>query len=1076
MRGLVLEGRTSELSFLRLAAVILVSGRNSGEAPDNDTAPERTYNIESVSGNATNDPWASKKAQSFSQKTPWFNPDVSVVPTQIAVASGFHHEPAPEWTSAENFDADLDLIMEILEADLSSETVDRAAFLSNETPTPRSNPDVSTVTAQVAGPSGCKRSHSVAERKPVAKKARCDTPQEPSREERRTLEDAFAALKGPATEGSDGSCTVVNCTQYPEQTEAANKTHVVSGDTSLMDSTDSAATSSGPPVSHTSQNQPLAGALEQTLGSSASTPGEENRQALTSGWPLTIASLFERSCSVPGKGGFTVCDAAQQLLLSPEGATAIQRWPSELTRTRARSDMANAPYLSSAWLLERLVLHNKVPAYCVQLQTALECYGYDNVSIADLSRRALDLAYTLKLLGKDDTSLQPRHSSQDPLISSRWAAEMVRDAFFRGRNPRPDFKSYLRSKVKIQKAGKLKLPVIQGRLRKKTTNILQLIKSLCSIERAINPQASLSSHPMSFTFFLNDVGTLIRNIRRKSTRGSKESTNNTGPPKVFNAKDGEVAGIVSKYKKLFKVDLAADVEAMLKATPEVNGPDLFNSAVKESYVPFDLLRPEGDPHNSYNLNAHCLLGSITALYRKLFEDTNGTSSLETAVSRENSDSNAFVSDANDGSSHFDVVRQYLLQPLPAADIESRLSVKDFDLLSAASDLLKLWKQDLNPSLDHSSLSTIPEQIAPLIRPYTLFGTPQWILAQLKHECCPEEHEWRRNELQFALDLCGHQSIDIKDVFAKASVLATAILTKREIPFENAIEKLKLSKTLKACLLAADIIHVALFQTWPKHQGVPEHIAKQIKYEVLPEHKECLQQCLAKREEWHPCSAIRLRRGGKAVFSDWLRIQMAKTSSMEDREDKHPLSFDRFWRDVECINEGNNPAIPAIASKYKVLFNRDIVKDLKLILEHAPQICYRNSFVKGIEEGYVPYCWAKLLTIPRWSGTTVNNNALCLLGAYVDYYLSLIGPTDATVFQGTLIEGDTILAQAVGQETLLSGNEDLLPKTALPKPEQQRTLLMAILNRAPAQKPIVAEVLSTEPPELHPVARYLLGRS
>eukprot|EP01053_Blabericola_migrator_P000723 Blabericola_migrator_1__722@NODE_117_length_13797_cov_16_424545_g105_i0_p1_GENE_NODE_117_length_13797_cov_16_424545_g105_i0NODE_117_length_13797_cov_16_424545_g105_i0_p1_ORF_typecomplete_len1316_score220_14_NODE_117_length_13797_cov_16_424545_g105_i0985013770 len=1168
---------------------------------------------------------------SHETSTPQFNPDVSTVRAQDAVASGSNSEAAPGWTSAESYDADLDLIMEIVKTDMSTRADSGAASLSYETLTPWWDPDViSAVTPQ--GPSGSERSHASVGGEPIVKKARCNTSYEPGSLLRaalnckdRTPVLAFAGWEGPATDGSQRHCNIVEPTQHPEETELDKaQQHVVAGDTTstvssdlkaastnpvhfkdwmnlsrvlgapraapaegaviietidcdagdagvildqevasftqpsvliadataltptlehipapvppadtnaaqqsdeevvpvgivqvtptpedqvLFGSVSGALTSLGSPVSNSSQDQILANASLTNISGcsehgarspSHSKPSCNEGSALerlaeapasTSG----MESLSRRSRRAPKKRMSAAYNAAQQLLLSHAGAKSIQKWLMHGMRSSSKKDLANAPYLSSAWLLERLVLHNKVPVYASELRAAFECYGYDNVPISDLFQRALDLSHTLKTLDKLDV---PRyHYVRESCTYTSWAAEIIRDAFFKGRRPRADLKTYLQSKIKAQNTGDIPLPTLSYRPRRVKGNKPKLYDDLRVIKRMLNLRALPTSYPLDFVSFFMDIVTFVdaeQHSRELMGESSPSTKKEPIRPKDVDAEYDKVVTIVTKYKNLFKIDFYTEVEALLKAAPDDNGPRLFESAVKEGYVPYNLLGFEPDEfrHKRYNFSAHCLLGSIAALYQRLFEDTDKTSDSKADGSPSRSDLDAMKTDAghstrNDGSSKFDVVQQYLLQPLPAADIESRLSVKDFDLLSAASDLLKLWKQDLNPSLDHSSLSTIPEQIAPLIRPYTLFGTPQWILAQLKHECCPEEHEWRRNELQFALDLCGHQSIDIKDVFAKASVLATAILTKREIPFENAIEKLKLSKTLKACLLAADIIHVALFQTWPKHQGVPEHIAKQIKYEVLPEHKECLQQCLAKREEWHPCSAIRLRRGGKAVFSDWLRIQMAKTSSMEDREDKHPLSFDRFWRDVECINEGNNPAIPAIASKYKVLFNRDIVKDLKLILEHAPQICYRNSFVKGIEEGYVPYCWAKLLTIPRYHSMAINNNALVLLGAYVDYYRSLFIPTDATVLPETSTPRHTTPAETIEKILLRSSTvkADLGPKPRLPQRVEQVVQLMAILNRAPAQKqftakvaPLRIELATTKPPELHPVARYLLGRS
>eukprot|EP01053_Blabericola_migrator_P002445 Blabericola_migrator_1__2444@NODE_1689_length_3994_cov_10_797046_g1095_i0_p1_GENE_NODE_1689_length_3994_cov_10_797046_g1095_i0NODE_1689_length_3994_cov_10_797046_g1095_i0_p1_ORF_typecomplete_len1192_score179_85_NODE_1689_length_3994_cov_10_797046_g1095_i04013976 len=777
-------------------------------------------------------------------------------------------------------------------------------------------------------------------------------------------------------------------------------------------------------------------------------------------------------------------DVLQKLLLSPEGAKSVQKFSVKepKRRTTVNPHMANAPYLSSSWLLERLELYNKVPAYVNELQTAFECYGYENVSIPELARKALDAAYTVKGLGHLHIPNQDLRCASSCAV---WAAEIVRDAFFRGRPLRPDLRSYLRNRLKCHNVERLELPMIQGHLGEGTRRSLtNLDNDFRRIQRAMNLKASIIRHPLSFTSFFTDVYTLLRhdcclrqtfNESSASTKTKKRSKATTCNSTNVDAKSNRVIAILTKYRKLFEIDLAAEVEALLNAAPEQSGPEQFRRAVREGYVPSDILRPKPvnpwepvNPSEKYTFSAHCLLGSIAALYRRLFETKPTISDLKTTDAETRSDLDTNDVRAKNRSLEQDVVQEYLLQPLPTPNTEGRLTAKEFDPLSAASEALKLWKQDLTPGPQHTPNAY---SALPLTRPVAPFGSPRWILAQLVHECGSGEKQWRPNELQFALDLCGFGFVNIKDAFARAVVLAATILAKREVPFNDANELLKLPRTVRGYALAADIIHAALCHAWPQRRDLTEYFTRRLKYEVLPQHKECLKEVMARRAQWHSQMSIRFQSGDKEVATDWSRLRTAKTASVGDVKPDHPLSFDQFWQDIVVITGSCAPVIPAIVSKYKVLFDQDIVEDLRSIQEQAPQICYSDSFVKGIEEGYVPYRYAELLTVPRKRTLMVNNNALVFLGAIVNYYISLVNPAAS---QEMLTRSDTEPPQKMSVIATLSSNNDLVFETTRPQPEEQRALLMAILRQAPTQKPAIARVLATDPTTLHPVAQYLLG--
>eukprot|EP01053_Blabericola_migrator_P006873 Blabericola_migrator_1__6872@NODE_347_length_9536_cov_48_697223_g279_i0_p1_GENE_NODE_347_length_9536_cov_48_697223_g279_i0NODE_347_length_9536_cov_48_697223_g279_i0_p1_ORF_typecomplete_len1172_score200_88Filament_head/PF04732_14/2_1e02Filament_head/PF04732_14/7_1_NODE_347_length_9536_cov_48_697223_g279_i0493564 len=803
------------------------------------------------------------------------------------------------------------------------------------------------------------------------------------------------------------------------------------------------------------------------ITSSVSTREGLNLKPLIYAQLQEVKSLLGLSDGAQLEGNSLAYSAARRLLLSPEAAKTILNIHRGRIRAGRNTNMANAPYLSSSWLLERLMFHEKVPAYLIELQTAFECFGYDNVKISDLSRRALDLAYSLKIMHRAHASDARHSSTQNASKYPVWAAEIVRDAFFSGRPLRPDFKTYLRNKLRIQNVGSLHLDGLRGQVPTEKGSMKSLKASLSMIKRVTNPRA-LTRHPLDFSAFFDDVFHIVttdQSVRRTDERGA--ASTNTQQPNVTKSKDvnaefDKVMAVVTKYERLFEVDIAAEVGAMLKEAPDRNGLELFESAVEEGYVPADLLRLENDTaQKRYTLKAHCLLGSITSLYRRLFEGANETSSLEPHGSQTTSDSEG-RSLARDGSVELDVVRKYLLQPLVTPS-KGELTPRDFDPLSASFSALALWKEKLKPS---SEILSIPKDLDPLISSSAPYGTPRWVLAQLMQGWRPREHQEHRNELQFAFGLLGYQPVDIKQLLARAFVLAAAIITERKIPFEDAINKMKLSKISQVYVLAADIVHAAFFQTWPQRRDLANYFGKQLKYEVLPQHEECLREVVAKREEWHPQKAVRTQKGDKEVVRDWSNILIAKKLYMEEMEDDHPLSFNRFLKDVEVITKGDSPALPEIVSKYKLLFDRDIVEDLKTIRTQSPQICYNKSLVKGIEEGYVPYGYAVLLTLTRSKGLMVGNNSLCLLGAYVDYFMSLVGPADTAVSQHLTVTASLSSDDAVDQTYPLSR----------PDQKEQRAQLKAILSRAPPQKLLSARIAVNELSTLHPVAQFLLARS
>eukprot|EP01053_Blabericola_migrator_P001866 Blabericola_migrator_1__1865@NODE_1507_length_4391_cov_65_276364_g989_i0_p1_GENE_NODE_1507_length_4391_cov_65_276364_g989_i0NODE_1507_length_4391_cov_65_276364_g989_i0_p1_ORF_typecomplete_len1174_score174_16Annexin/PF00191_20/61Annexin/PF00191_20/4_5_NODE_1507_length_4391_cov_65_276364_g989_i08704079 len=815
------------------------------------------------------------------------------------------------------------------------------------------------------------------------------------------------------------------------------------------------------------------------ITSSASTAGGVSLQPIICDQLQTSESLSGRSRNAQKKGMSMIYEAARKLLLSPRGADSIPRSSKRRTRTRTNTNMANAPYLSSCWLLERLLLHDKIPAYFAELQTAFECFGYSNVIISDLWERAMDLVCALKQWRRARVSIPPQFPANGA-ISPFLAVDMVQNAFFNGRSVRPDLKTYLRNKLKIQNAGSPKLPKVSGHPPWQKGDTRKLQGYLRVIKRVINPSA-VASHPLDFTVFFNDVSHLvITGHSLRKTVGESVALTDTKPSDAANSQDvntesDEVMAIVTKYKKLFNIDLAAEVEALSKRAPDDNGPKLFTSAIEEGYVPSNWLQPKLiGLRGVYSLEAHCLLGSIAALYRRLFENTDET--ICSGTRDEQGRSALDGSDASDESLELDVVQNYLLQPYVDVKHMGESTVKEFDLLSAAFETLVSWKQDPKPPPIAVHDDT-PENLVLFIHSSAPFGTPQYILTLLMNDCDPEGHQ-HHNELRLAFNVLGYQLVDLEHIFARALTLAAAIMAEREIPFNDAIEQLNLGKASQAHVLAADIIYAAFFRTWSQRRKLLGDFAKQCRYEVLPQHKVCLRDVMAKREEWHPHTVIRSRKGDRAVVRDWSDILVAKKSLMEEMEDDHPLSFDCFLRDVEVISKGNSSAIPAIFSKYKLLFDRDIVEDVRSIRTHSPQICYNKSFVKGIEEGYVPYRWAKLLTLAKPKRMTLNNDSLCLLGAYVDYFMSLVGPADSAVSQEMCSRRDTAVVQQINLSASVSSDDEVDQTHHPPRPdsEERRAQLMTILGRAPPQKPLTVKVPTTEPPKLHPVAQYLFERS
>eukprot|EP01053_Blabericola_migrator_P013387 Blabericola_migrator_1__13386@NODE_953_length_5905_cov_44_530319_g661_i0_p1_GENE_NODE_953_length_5905_cov_44_530319_g661_i0NODE_953_length_5905_cov_44_530319_g661_i0_p1_ORF_typecomplete_len1103_score185_72_NODE_953_length_5905_cov_44_530319_g661_i024725780 len=1097
MRGLVLDGTTFKISLLQAAAFVFVSGSNdpwSGGEPDNYSAPERT--------SANND-----------ESDPSFVMDLLNPDCPLGADSGtafLVHQTLASWFSPEV---------------ISTVTGQGAVPLGPKR-------DHSDVEGQPSMKKlRCSAPHELWGSSNAA-----------SSSEDRTLEDAFAAMETSAPQYCQTPSALATATDTAQQqTVSSGPSLTVSTDLSLAPLQDPSllfavcedwaslgawtesesplgvATTTRPcdtgcggaapvrPAEATAEQQPDENRRQPTrlIRNVTSMPRQEDQamsnlfpealpfsmdpdQGISQGHAWASSALHKAPStrhSEPCKEEKSaIYQAAKSLLLSPEGAEGVLK--ASLEESRLPFNTANAPYLSSSWLLERLARHQTSPYYLIELQTAFECYGHDNVSIPDLKQRALDLAYTLRQVRQRHVADSEPLKLRDEFLLLTAAADIIRDAFFSGRPLRPDLKTYLRNKLKTQHAGKYQLRAPLGLLRVQKGDLTLLDHDLRMIKRAIKLTPAIS-HPLNFIYFFTNVCTLVRydHCLRRRVEETRASRNKTKPPtfmgsKGADAKSSKIIPIVTQYKKLFNVDLAAEIGALLEAAPDLQGPYQFQDAAEEGYVPSDLLQLRlGHGCGWYTLNAHCLLGSITALYRRLFESTDKTNDLGTPTTSRNSGSDK--SCASDAKSKLNVVQRYLLQPLPTLDKEGTLNA-EFDLLSAASKALKLWKPELN---NFSNIPSIPYDIAFRLKLSSApFGSSQWILAQSLQELNPEGDQKRRKELHFALDLYGYQPVNIRDVFARAFRLATAVLKHCEVPLNDVTEQVRSLRSFRSCVatlqgyvLAADIIQAALFHTWPQHQDLTKYFARHIRYEVLPEHKKCLEEVLAKRQKLYPSMVIRFQKGHKQVRRDWLKLQAAKTLALGNVEDNHPLSFDRFWNDVAMINGGHSLAIPEIASKYKVLFDRDIVEDLRCIREKAPQICHSNSFARGICEGYVPYRYAQLLTILDWNTLMVNKNALLFLGAIVDYYMSLVGPADATAPRET----STTLARDIwGTETLSSNNEiNQDSKSARPDLEEEMAEMKAMLHRAPTQKRFTAGVAASDPvKKLHPVAEYLLGRS
>eukprot|EP01053_Blabericola_migrator_P002133 Blabericola_migrator_1__2132@NODE_1589_length_4221_cov_86_100144_g661_i1_p1_GENE_NODE_1589_length_4221_cov_86_100144_g661_i1NODE_1589_length_4221_cov_86_100144_g661_i1_p1_ORF_typecomplete_len1092_score181_19_NODE_1589_length_4221_cov_86_100144_g661_i11263401 len=1086
MRGLVLDGTTFKISLLQAAAFVFVSG--------------------------SNDPWSGGEPDNYS---------------------------APERTSANNDESDPSFVMDLLNPDCPLGADSGTAFLVHQTLASWFSPEViSTVTGQGAVPLGPKRDHSDVEGQPSMKKLRCSAPHElwgssnaASSSEDRTLEDAFAAMETSAPQYCQTPSALATATDTAQQqTVSSGPSLTVSTDLSLAPLQDPSllfavcedwaslgawtesesplgvATTTRPcdtgcggaapvrPAEATAEQQPDENRRQPTrlIRNVTSMPRQEDQamsnlfpealpfsmdpdQGISQGHAWASSALHKAPStrhSEPCKEEKSaIYQAAKSLLLSPEGAEGVLK--ASLKEPKRIHDTTNAPYLSSSWLLERLVHYERLPSYLAELQMAFECYGYDNVSIPALKRRALNLAYTLSRLDSTRVS-DPEHIAlRGKLVFFALAAEIIRDAFFNGRPLRSDFKIYLRNKLMNKNTGKCQEPPHSGRLRVRHGNLKKLETDLRLIRGAIRPRES-ERHPLDFISFFTDVCTIVTKVTRRTVEGSNAT--NKRSQCWSKAEFGRFLEVVSKYRKLFNIDVAAEVEALLWAAPDVNGPNLFQSGVESGYVPSDLLASESEPEfaaglKRYSLNAHCLLGSITALYRRLFESTDKTNDLGTPTTSRNSGSDkSCASDAK--KCELNVVQRYLLQPPTTLDKKGTSKAEEFDSLSAASKALELWKPELN---DSSNMPSFPDDVISHIASlYAPFGSSQWILAQLLQELDLKKAQRRRNELQFALDLCGYQPVNIRDVFARAFHLAASIMRRRDVPLNDATKTPKSWEIFHGYALAADIIRAALFHTWPQHQDLPKYFAKQVRYEVLPEHEECLRQVLAKREEWHSFMTIRPERGDKEVRADWSKLRIAKASAMQDVNDGHPLSFDRFWEDVAVILGNSKSAIPTIASKYKVIFDRNICEDLKSILDNCPQVCHSNSFVKGIEEGYVPYRYAQLLAVARWNKLVVNKNCLLLLGALVDYYMSLVGPADAAGSQAKLTQDRDVWVIDTVSSSNRAGRK--YTKSKRLGAEEEMAKLMAMLRRAPTQKRFTAEVVATGPSKLHPVAEYLLGRS
>eukprot|EP01053_Blabericola_migrator_P008650 Blabericola_migrator_1__8649@NODE_453_length_8332_cov_11_679492_g355_i0_p1_GENE_NODE_453_length_8332_cov_11_679492_g355_i0NODE_453_length_8332_cov_11_679492_g355_i0_p1_ORF_typecomplete_len1370_score144_66_NODE_453_length_8332_cov_11_679492_g355_i042218291 len=732
-------------------------------------------------------------------------------------------------------------------------------------------------------------------------------------------------------------------------------------------------------------------------------------------------------------------DAAERFLSSSQ-TIPHAFWPGVMKLSRSYQTGCHM-YGSPHWLMASYTSSKTSSQHAANIQELFEMYGYENIDVDQVFKRAVSLVHALEAYGAYNyyslsTSLIKAEVSSRQLDLAA-ASEIIRDAFFLDQPLRPDFRTYLREKVLTNNDNKV-LPRASGIVRELKGDIDQVMTDWSTFWMNMNHALPKTEHPLSFVTFCDDVNTILRSgvlnrnfQRRKLLRD--EQSQHSSSTSVQKAPKGVSAtkSVVTKYWQIFGVDLFEKLGAVVSNAPAVNGIVWLDNAIEEGYVPVGLFsEPWILPNN--NVNWLCLSGAIAALYRSLLD------SLPEAEVRNQAPDVKVI----------DPVREYLTTPAPVSkSIRKDKFVPDgFDVMQAAAKAL--------PFCAHQFSLFSPEVFATtkfinLVSFTASYGSAQWVLSQVMQPYCNPRRLWRQGELQFALELLGFDNVNILDMFRRAHILASEILKTHAVERKNVVSR------HRPFFIAAEIIKSAILEALPPRQDRDAYIRQRVRYQVLPAHKECLRTLMQKRRERHAHMRIRTHKGESTMSTDWCHL-IGVLSGRCKTEAKHPLGFAQFFADMAVISKGETAKAQAVASKYQALFGVDLFEVFASISAKAPDVTKGACFVGGIEQGLVPYVLAYGLTRLAVHGVLrINENKLHLLGAIVDCYASLLGFGDVSSSQSDRV------APNYATDTPLNNKEE-------------EAFLSAILDPAPPQMLAVTPTSTcTRFAELHPVTDYLL---
>eukprot|EP01053_Blabericola_migrator_P008651 Blabericola_migrator_1__8650@NODE_453_length_8332_cov_11_679492_g355_i0_p2_GENE_NODE_453_length_8332_cov_11_679492_g355_i0NODE_453_length_8332_cov_11_679492_g355_i0_p2_ORF_typecomplete_len1176_score159_82_NODE_453_length_8332_cov_11_679492_g355_i02323759 len=714
---------------------------------------------------------------------------------------------------------------------------------------------------------------------------------------------------------------------------------------------------------------------------------------------------------------------ADEVLRTAEHPEHIPVLPSGKNKHFACHD---AVYLEPWWIFTQLIRPRIGLNRFQELQTAFELYGYDNLNVEDVFGRALDLArvvfeeaHSLKHSQLTDQVLRMK-----PTCGTRnrhaLAVEIVTDAFFRGRSLRPDLKTYLSKKVMLQGNETFVLPLAKGFLRT-ATGPYSLQKRYWAAFRKQTESCTESSYPFSFDQFCHDVTYFIKNITK---------------PELLTT-------LRSKYHRVFGVDILAQLTAVMNTAPTATGTEWFELAIRKGYIP-----PRRAPLPTAmkgSLSVQCFAGAVANLYMSLFE---------------NLQDRAEDLDCKRIEAITDPVRRFLMMPIASIPATPREPACDASpLLMTVETFLKLADNKTSRTAPTTNFK-LPQHLLKHLSEYLTapFGSLGWVLSQLLLPHCPKtaRYWFRPGELQCAFDRIGLVSVDVDAIATRALKLATDLLNSEEC--SSSIEQPGLTTRLQPHMLAAKIIHSAFFRNISQHQDQVQRFQERIRYEVLPEHKRCLRRISTLRHQLYSGMKLRSVKGHTEVESDW-SVFLRAIDNMPQEEHEYPLSFREFIADLQTVTASTSHWRAAIISKYKTLFDRDILKDFTRIRALAPDVTEGNSFIDGIADGFVPYSFASMLTLTRQNSLVINRNALHLAGAVVTYYRSLLGVEQTSDGAGAGQLDDEFWEYDVS----------LMPRSE----ESDHWLLHGIFSQAPPQERLIPPATDATPAQLSPVAHFLL---